>query len=348
MNTRRTPAIVAAVLALLVVVAGAWWFMRGSARPAAAQAGAPPRAVSVVNGVTVVEIKPAVQRASGLQEQAIGPAAASEAGATIYGVVLDLQPLLDWRGKEAAARAQDEAAKAQWAVARAELQRQRLLRADDQNASLKAVQAAQAEEARAHSAASAADASLRALQADALQQFGPVLAGWARTGQGAMPQLAAQHASLVGMALGERTPPSTLQVSAGAGPRRTASWIGRAARADPRLGAGLQVYLVPASLPANASVIASLAAPAAPNGVFVPLSAVIWYADQPWAYVRRDASHFARVPLLQATETPDGYFAHGGIASGASVVTQGAGLLLSQEQTPPPNAAPCKDPECDD
>jgi membrane fusion protein, multidrug efflux system len=95
-------------------------------------------------------------------------------------------------------------------------------------------------------------------------------------------------------------------------------------------------------------VIAALPAPAVAGGVFVPLSAAIWYADQPWAYVRRDASHFARVPLLQATETSDGYIAHGGIAAGASVVTQGAGLLLSQEQTPPPNAAPCKDPECDD
>jgi membrane fusion protein, multidrug efflux system len=350
MSTRRTPALVAAVLALAVVAAaGAWWFMHLASVPAAAPAAAI-SPVSVMNGLTVVEIKPSVQRASGLQEQTIGPAAATQGGATAYGVVMDLQPLLDWRGKYAGAQAQDGAARTQWGVARAELERQRQLRADDQNASLKSVQVAQAEEARAHSAAMAADGSLRALQADALQQFGPVLAGWARGGQGPMPQLAARHASLVGMALGERAPPRTLQVSLGSGPRWNATWIGRAARADPRLGAGLQVYLVPGSLPANASVIAALPAAATPDttGVFVPLSAVVWYADQPWAYVRRDASHFARVPLLQATETPDGYIAHGGVAAGASVVTQGAGLLLSQEQTPPPNAAPCKDPECDD
>jgi membrane fusion protein, multidrug efflux system len=348
MSTRRIPALVAAVLAFAVVAAaGAWWLMRGGSVPVTAPAP-PASPVSVVNGLTVVDIKPSVQRASGLQEQTIGPAAATQGGATAYGVVMDLQPLLDWRGKYAAARARDEAARAQWSVARAEFERQRQLRADDQNASVKSVQAAQAEEARAHSAATAADGSVHALQADALQQFGPVLAGWARGGQGSMPQLAAQHASLVGMSLGERPPPRTLQVALGSGPRWNATWIGRAARADPRLGAGLQMYLVPAPLPANASVLASLPTPSTTNGVFVPLSAVVWYADQPWAYVRRDASHFARVPLLQATETPEGYIAHGGIDAGASVVTQGAGLLLSQEQTPPPNAAPCKDPECDD
>jgi membrane fusion protein, multidrug efflux system len=348
MTARHTPAVVAAAVALAIAAAaGIWWFMHGSTAAAATPA-APPNPVSVVNGLTVVEIRPSVQRASGLQDQTIGQAAPTQAGASAYGVVMDLQPLLDWRGKYAAARVEDEAAQAQWSVARAELDRQRRLRADDQNASLKTVQAAEADEARAHSAASAADSSLRALQADALQQFGPVLAGWARGGRGPMPQLAARQASLVGMALGERSPPRTLQVALGSGPRWNATWIGRAARADRRLGAGLQVYLVPVPLPANASAIGWLPAAATTSGVFVPLSAVVWYADQPWAYVRRDASHFARVPLLEATETPEGYIAHGGIAAGASVVTQGAGLLLSQEETPPPNAAPCKDPECDD
>lgn len=336
-----------AIVLVVALAAGAWWLLDSR------RAGAPPpppqaSPVSVVNGLSVVMLQPSVQRASGLLEQTVGAAPASAQGGTAYGLVMDVQPLVDWRGKYTAAQAQAQAARVQWAVAQAELERLRKLHADDQNASLKAVQAAQADEERARSAAQAAAASLRALQADALQQFGSVLAGWAQGRPGPLEQVLSHRSSLVSIALGDRAAPPTLQVSLGSGPRWTSRWVGPAMQADPHLGPGLQVYLVPAGLPTHASVLAWLAVAADDAGVFVPLPAVVWYADQPWAYVRRDASHFARVPLLQATETVDGYVAHGGIAAGASVVTQGAGLLLSQEQTPPPNAAACKDPECDD
>lgn len=345
---RRSRVAIAGVLLLalaIAIAAAAWWWLR-SPQPAP-PAAPPPSPVSVVNGLTVVTLKPAVQRASGLREQTVGAASGSAAVGTAYGVVMDVQPLVDWRGQYASAQAQEQAAQVQWTVAKAELDRLRQLHADEQNASLKAVQAAQAEEERARSAAESAQAALRVLRANALQQFGPVLAGWAQATAAPMDQLLAHKASLVGMALGNGAAPATLQVSLGAGPRWTSRWIGRSARADPKLGSVLELYLVPASLPANASVVGWLASRSG-EGVFVPLAAVVWYADQPWAYVRRDGSHFARVPLLDFNETPDGYVARGGIAAGASVVTQGAGLLLSQEQTPPPNAAPCKDPECDD
>lgn len=347
MKIRRQPVRWAVLAVILIALAaGAWWWLQRSRQ--ATPAPAPPAGpVSVVDGLTVVAIQPSVQRASGLQEQTLGTAAAAT-GSSAYGVVMDVQPLVDWRGKYATAQAEAQAANTQWAVAKAERDRLRTLHAEDQIASLKSLQAAQADEQRARSAAEGAAATLRVVQADALQQFGPVLAGWARGRPGPMRQLLAHQASLVGIALADGVPPPRLQVSAGAGPRWTSTWVGRSVQADARLGSGLQVYLVPAALPTNASVVAWLATPAADEGVFVPLPAVVWYADQPWAYVRRDDSHFARVPLLHATETPEGYVARGGVSAGASVVTQGAGLLLSTEQTPPPNAAPCKDPECDD
>lgn len=342
--SRRPSLVGAGLVLLLALAAGAWWWLR--ARPAAPPPSPPASAVSVVQGLTVVTLSPAAQRASGLQEQAVGRAAAAGSGVIAYGVVMDLQPLVDWRGRAVKAQADAQAARTQWTVATAERERLATLHAEEQIASLKALQAAQAEEARARSAAEAATASLRVLQADVVQQFGAVLAGWAQGRPGPMQQLLAHRASLVAMALGDGTPPTKLAVSAGAGPRWTATWVGRSMQADPKLGSGSQIYLVPAGLPANASVVAWAAGGG--EGVFVPLPAVVWYADQPWAYVRRDGSHFARVPLLDATETPEGYVARGGIAAGASVVTQGAGLLLSQEQTPPPGGSPCKDPECDD
>jgi hypothetical protein len=346
MTPQRQRLAVAAVAIVLLLAVLAWWLARPASTPPAATPASP---VSVVDGITVVQLAPAVQQRSGLVVRPVATASGVGADATALGVVLDLQPVLDWRAHYVAAAAQSEATRTAWAVAQAELTRLRKLYADEQNVSLKAVQAAEAEEQRAHAAAQAATASQRALQVDALQQFGAVLAAWAAGAPGPMQQLAQHRSVLVGIALDPATgpPPKALQVSLAQGPSFNASWIGTSAQADARLGAPLQTYVVAASLPTHASVVAHLPGGRTGGGVLVPLSAVIWYADQPWAYVQRDASHFARLPLLQPIETAEGYIAHGGIAAGAQVVTQGAGLLLSQEQTPPPGAPHCKDPECD-
>lgn len=348
MTAARKSAAIAGIVALVLLLATlAWWL--GRSAPAPVPTAAPTGPVSVIDGLTVVQIAPAVQQRSGLVVQALGNAGGHPGDSTALGVVLDIQPLIDWRARSVAAAAQSEATRSAWTAARAELARTRQLYQDDQNLSLKALQAAQVEEQRARAAAEAATAAQRALQAAALQQFGSVVAAWAAGGSGPMQELVLRRSVLVGIALDPAggPPPKSLQVSLGQGPRVDARWVGVSAQADARLGAALQTYVVAAALPTHASVVAYLPGAAAGSGVLVPLSAVIWYADQPWAYVRRDASHFARMPLLQASETADGYIARAGIPAGASVVTQGAGLLLSQEQTPPPGAPRCKDPECD-
>jgi membrane fusion protein, multidrug efflux system len=347
-RARKRLALGALALLAIVLAATAWWSAHGT--PTAAPAATPASPVSVVDGLTVVQLAPAVQQRSGLVVANVGTADGVSSEATAFGVVQDMQPVIDWRARYVAAQAQSEAARTAWSAAQAELARTRKLYEDQQNLSLKALQAAQADEQRARAAAEAATSSQRALQAGALQQFGSVLAAWAAGAPGPMQQLVLRRSVLVGIALAPATgaTPKALQVSLPQGPRFDATWVGTSVQADARLGAPLQTYLVKAALPTHANVVAYLPAAGGSGGVFVPLSAVIWYADQPWAYVRRDASHFARMPLLQSTETANGYIARAGIPAGAAVVTQGAGLLLSQEQTPPPGAPHCKDPECDD
>ena len=83
------------------------------------------------------------------------------------------------------------------------------------------------------------------------------------------------------------------------------------------------------------------------QGTFVPSSAVVWYAGQPWVYVQDRPTRFARRPLGRAAEAAGGFFVTEGLQPGERVVTGGAGLLLSEEQRPPPGGAGCKDPECD-
>jgi hypothetical protein len=311
-----------------------------SARPAAAAASGP---VAVVDGVAVVEVSLAAQRSGGIAVQPLA-SASGPAGATSDAIVMDAQPLADWWARLSAARSQAAAAQAQAAAASADLARTRALHDDDRNASLKSLQAAQAAADAANAGAQAAQAALQGLQRQGALQFG----AWVADDHGAL--LSGRHALLrVAMPSGE---PATRAATAscGGGPRLAARWIAASPQADAQLGANVQLYEADQPLPANASCSVAFAAPAsASRGVLVPSEAVLWFADQPWVYVQRDATHFARTAMPGAIEQPRGFFAPANLAAGAQVVTRGVGLLLAQEQAPPPGGGTaCKDPECDD
>ncbi len=341
---------VAGVLALaLVALALAWGWRRlpGAAlAPAAAPAASSP--VTVVDGTTVVRLGLAAQRRSGLRAEPLAPAA-PPAGAVTYGTVMDLRPLVDWASKLSGAAAQAQAARAQAGAAEADADRTRALYRDDRNASLKSLQAARAAADQAKANADAAAAALAALRSEGRLQFGPALADDFARHPGAAPPDGRLAVVRVAMRPGAPAP-RIVEVAYGSAQRHRARWLSPAPQADAQLGADVQLYEVGHALPANASVTIYLAGSASGSpGVFVPLRAVIWYAGQPWVYVQRNDTRFARIALPDAQELPQGFFASEGLHPGQKVVTRGAGLLLSQEQIPPPGSSTaCKDPECDD
>lgn len=67
------------------------------------------------------------------------------------------------------------------------------------------------------------------------------------------------------------------------------------------------------------------------SGVFLPLSAVVWYGGVPWVYLRSGADGFMRVAVTDYDEYGDGWFVRSGLQEGESVVSVGAQLLLSEE-----------------
>lgn len=322
------------------------------AEPAAAVAPAPPpaapasRPISVIDGMTVVELSLAMQRRAGVQSQPLRLAAAP-VGATTNGVVLDLQPLVVWASKLTGAEATAAAARAQAQAADADLARTRALYRDDQIVSLKSLQAAQSSAALATANARAAEAALKALRSEGRLTFGEAIASDIEHHAGLSLR---DHAVIRVAMTSAGLAPRTVQVAYGSGQPAPARWLSRAPQADAQLGADVQLYEADRALPADASVVVHLpGAASVGQGIFVPLQAVVWYADQPWVYVQRDPTHFARVALIDAQEQPEGFFVPQGLRAGQQVVTRGAGLLLSQEQTPPPGSGSgCKDPECDD
>ncbi len=68
------------------------------------------------------------------------------------------------------------------------------------------------------------------------------------------------------------------------------------------------------------------------EGLFIPESAVIWYANEPWIYLKRDESLFIRKPLGNGRKINEGWLLEDEhLVSDDLVVTQGGQTLLSEE-----------------
>ena len=334
----------------LGLIAVATAIVLSSREPSSSAAPAASSPLSVVNGVTMIRVDVATQQRSGIVIQPL--VAATHRGETmVYGQVLDLQPLIELRNRHDAAQAELIAARAAAAASRAEAERSRALYEDQRNVSLKAYQAAQASDRADQAKAEAAELNVRNVEASARQQFGQTLAGAAfDPHSSAFSRLLARQDVLVRVTLpaAGAQASSEIEVQASGGARSPGLLVSPAAQADPGLAGNSFLYRVPAPLPTGASVVAYLPTSSQPaQGVFVPSSAVVWYAGQPWVYVQDSAARFARRPLGHVAEADGGYFTSEGLKPGERVVTSGAGLLLSEEQRPPRSGAGCKDPECD-
>jgi hypothetical protein len=325
--------------AALVLISAAVLCLGGASLAAPPQAGEPATAVAVVNGETVVTVGPKAQTTSGVRLQALTlDSRRTETAA--YGTVLDLQPIIDLRARYRAAQAEAAAARATLKASEQQYRRLRSLNELDKNASDRALQAAQASWEAERAKALAANALAGDVRTSAVARWGAALAGQALNGESKpLAGLFSGQQVLLEMALPPGlAAPSTLKIAhPGAnGKPLSAQLISASPRADPLTQHATYFYHAPAAdLRAGWRVEARVpTSERVAEGVFVPESAVIWHANQPWVYVQTDASHFARRALANAAAAPGGWFATQGWRGGERVVVSGAQLLFSEEFKP--------------
>jgi hypothetical protein len=109
------------------------------------------------------------------------------------------------------------------------------------------------------------------------------------------------------------------------------------APADPTFpGSGVLALVEGSNLAQNDHLTATVPTGAPAAGVTVPSSALVYSEDRAWVYQEASPHNYQRVPVSTANVAGDGYFVpHGaGLAPGARVVTNGAGLLLARERNP--------------
>ena len=320
----------------------------------ATSADNPKTNITRVNGVTTITLDAETQDGSGITTQAL-EASQYRDEAVASAIVMDLQPLIDLRTRHAAAATERATATALLDAARQEYERNRALHAQDQNVSLKVLQAAQANERAAAARLSAATLAVADLQGALRTKFGDTLAQWATDPQSTPLQRLLAHREVllqVTAPLGTAgTDAPRIEVAGTDNRRQGATFVARAQQADPSLAGTGAIYRTAAtSATANGARLLAFVPrgdATASAGVVVPASAMVWFGGQPWAFVQTTPERFARVPVPVTAPMSNGYFVRQGIQPGARVVVSGAQLLLSEELKPRTAGSACKDPECD-
>ncbi|MEA2463182.1 MAG: hypothetical protein QOJ98_929 [Acidobacteriota bacterium] len=264
--------------------------------------------------------------AIGIVTTALAPATDVQPQLIGYATVLDLSELFASASQYAAADAQRQQAAARLQSTNAELQRQRVLNADDHNISDRVLQETAAVAASDAAAVRAAEASVRAAQNAARQRWGPVLANGVINNAAWARGLANGDTAVLEVAFNaEGAPPAAIRVQS-----RTARYLARTPRVNARLLHASHYYLAApaAEFPVGLS-IDLYAGPASASGVIVPAAAVVWVNGAATVFVEDRPSHYEPHTITAATHVAGGYV-ETSLVPGTRVVVQGAQQLAAE------------------
>jgi len=310
----------------------------GAGSPAADGHGPVPEEVAQVRPGTV-RMPPDLQRISGLQTQVLR-AMRYLPEFSAYAEVLDPAPLIRLRNDWLAGRADLALLQSALRLSSRELKRIRLLQQADANVSVKTLQQAEAQARADQLRVAAARIRRQGLRAAAEQHWGRVLIAAILDDDLAWGQALRQGREVllrVVMPAGARMPDSAERISVSPDGEREQSAPAHRISPAPRTDTWLQGeswFFHTAAARLRIGMRLSAWGPRrsqAETGVRVPARAAIWYAGQPWVYVRSSPETFVRQAIGDGRELGDGWFVRAGLRAGAEVVTQGAQMLLSEE-----------------
>ena len=327
--------VLAGISALLV-----WAFIEGRKERALEQERerpikAPSR-VSTQAGESVVTLDKSALIKSGITIKPLQPVSHQEE-IRAYGIVLQIQDLVDLYNSYTSSKAQVEKTRSSLAASQKEYERLKALYEDNQNASARALQSAEAvwraDEANAH----AAQDALNAIKITVQQRWGTVIANWLFDDSSGFHLLTQQENVLLQITLPPDIAipyaPKTVAVQT-ENKMLTATFVSPSLRTDPHIQGKSFFYTLSArtsGLLPGMNVEAYMPAGPKLNGVIVPVSAVVWWQGKAWAYVQQGDSQLIRHEVPSGNPVENGWFVSKGFTPGDKLVISGAQVLLSEE-----------------
>jgi hypothetical protein len=275
------------------------------------------------------------QKQAGITVEPLKPASYS-ASQKFMGVVLDVRPLVEARQRFVSVSAQLAGVQALVLQRRNELNRTQGLYDEGRNASKRDLEAARAALASEEQHEIALQAEQRSVVDSVRMQWGEALAARLNDKDGLVARAINRQSEVIQFAVPYGSAPQqhTWHVdvsSTGHSHGAPASLIGRATQAVPGLQGEGWLLAMPPSGAATGTRVRVISPQGKPQkGVLVPVSAVIRFAGKNWVYLQTESERFERMPLPVDRALGDGFFTDT-LESGASVVTSGAQLLLSEE-----------------
>lgn len=313
--------LIALAAGIAIGALGVWGYSR---QQQAAAAPDEPRTAGTPSEIRTVKLPAEQQLRAGIR---VANLASRELPQEIeaYSQVLDPQPLLDVVTEVRSAEAALEASAKEY-------ERVRVLHANDQNASARAVEAARVAMMHDRIQLDAARGKLANAGSPALIQRTDLT----RIAQ-ALPSL---EAVLIraDVPLGEALPAAPVsarvQSPMNAAQSAQAEFLGPAGSANPQApGQGFLFLLQPNSLdlrPGMGLVVFLSMPGGALRGVVLPRAAIVRHEGRPWMYARIENETFQRRPVALTRTTEEGWFLTDADRSDP-VVVAGAQVLLSQE-----------------
>jgi hypothetical protein len=324
---------IAAALGVLILAVVLVWVVGGAHREKGEEAeeervAAPaPKTVRDQRGEVVVEVSRNDQERAGLETETLKPTT-HRAEPAAYGMVLDPAPLISLNGDLLTAAATVSASQAQF-------QRAQRLHSDQQNLSLKDMQAAEAK-------FRGDEAQFNLLKQRLADNWGEEIAAMPpQTRTALIAALVKRTTAIVHVSLppGEAIDqaPSEARISILGYESRplVTRAVSVASTVDPNLQGQAYLLRVEAQgfpLRPGAAVSAQLAAAGnAERGVVVPGEAVVRSGGKAWAYVQIGPERFARREVVLTQPADTGWFTSSGFSGNERVVVTGAQTLLSEE-----------------
>ena len=207
-------------------------------------------AAGVEGGRPIVRIAVQSQKAAGIAVQPL-KSAQREAAFEAYGIVVNLQPLAELRGRYLAAAAESRALRATLAAAESESRRMEMLFRDDRNVSEQAMTAAQARYRAELSRQAAADQAAASIRDAIRGTWGETVTGWAvNPDSQTIRSLLQQAAFLVQLVLPHDLPRAAVRGKIAVAPAaarensRPASFVADSPQIDPAFPGETYFYLV--------------------------------------------------------------------------------------------------------